>query len=254
VEDLNVGLYFKEYLPTEDSGILITNVRNLSEVVPATFSASPELVTINNESIVCIDLTLVFINGTGATSIRYYLNSFMGYTWKYIHNPDTSYMTDYEKIFQDTLIHKELVLKSCEKLARYLDSQNAHRHAKMLRARSIIHDNSKTSNEEELIALSKIINDKSSMRDASVQLSSVMKDAIKLHWKNNSHHPEHYESVLDMTRLDVMEMCCDWYARSIQYGSDFLSFVKERQETRFHFPDWMFAEIWHYCQVLNSEE
>ena len=48
-------------------------------------------------------------------------------------------------------------------------------------------------------------------------------------------------------------MCCDWHARSTQYNTDFLKFVEERQKDRFHFPDWMFAEIWHYCKVLANE-
>ena len=153
-----------------------------------------------------------------------------------------------------SLITALIFTKSCEKLAAYLEKEGATHHAKMLRARAVVHDNSKIINEDELIALSRIINDKSSMRDSSVMLTPVMRDAIKLHWKNNSHHPEHFSSVTDMTRIDVMEMCCDWHARSIQYGSNFLSFVKERQENRFHFPKWLFAEIWHYCEVLNEEE
>lgn len=95
-----------------------------------------------------------------------------------------------------------------------------------------------------------IINDKSCLKDASKSLSQVKIDSIKLHWKRNSHHPEHYESCIDMSKLDIMEMVCDWYARSLQYNTDFLEYIKEKQKTRFHFPDWMFAEIWHYCEVL----
>ena len=56
-----------------------------------------------------------------------------------------------------------------------------------------------------------------------------------------------------MSRLDVMEMCCDWHARSVQYETNFLDFVKKRQKDRFHFPIWMFEEIWHYCEILDSK-
>ena len=252
VEDSNVGLYFYEYLPNEDSEILITNVRNLSEVIAVVFRLKPKLISINNQSVLCVDLMMDLINGVGEASIRYYLNSYMSCTWKFLKNKDTSFMSDYEKIFQDTIIHKEFVMKSCEILAEYLETEGATLHAQNLRKRALVHDNSKINNKNELIALSKIINDKSTMRDSSVPISSIMKDAIKLHWQNNSHHPEHFKSVIDMSKLDIMEMCCDWHARSMQYGSDFLSFVKKRQEERFHFPDWMFAEIWHYCEVLNT--
>lgn len=168
--------------------------------------------------------------------------------------PQLSNIEDIEKVFQETMLHKEFVIESCEKLARYLESNGATYHARKLRERAIIHDDSKITNLIEMVALSKLINDTSSMKDPSKHLSPAKQKFLKLHWKNNSHHPEHFASVLDMSKLDIMEMCCDWHARSTQYGSNFLEFVKKRQEERFHFPDWMFAEIWHYCEVLNKDE
>lgn len=250
VPDLNIGLSFKEYLPLENTKILITNSRNPSEVVPGIFKLEAEL---NQRSIICLNFKIDFINGNGFTSVRYYCNGNKKATWKFLLNEDTSYMTDYEKMFRDTLIHKSFVVTSCEKLARYLEKEGAVEHAKMLRERAKIHDNSKISCEEELQALSRIINDKSSLVDSSKQLSPIKQDAIKLHWKHNTHHPEHYKTVKDMSKLDIMEMCCDWHARSTQYKTDFLKFVEDRQKDRFNFPDWMFAEIWHYCKVLASE-
>jgi len=101
--------------------------------------------------------------------------------------------------------------------------------------------------------LSRIINDKTSLKDASKQLTPLKKDAIALHYKHNTHHPEHFKSVLDMSKLDILEMCCDWHARSSQYGTNFLGYVETQQKERFHFPEWMFSEIWHYCQVLASD-
>jgi len=253
IQDSNVGLYFSEYLPEDNSKILITSVQNPSEVVPAIFRFKPELIVLNGESNICIRIVFDFINGSGFASIKYYLNGYSLYKWKYLFNRDDSYMTDYEKMFQDTLIHKDFIIKSCDKLAKYLDEQGAHNYAEKLRKRALVHDDSKISDEEELRALSFIINDKTNMQNPDIKISPIVRDAIKIHWKNNSHHPEHYESYLDMTKLDIMEMCCDWYARSMQYKTNFLEFVKKRQEDRFHFPDWMFAEIWHYCEVLNSD-
>ena len=168
--------------------------------------------------------------------------------------PQLENVEDIEKLFQETMIHKEFVIESCEKLARYLDKNGAHIHAHQLRERAIVHDDSKVTDIVEMVALSKLINDKLSMKDPSKQLEPTKQNFLKVHWKNNTHHPEHFESVMDMSKLDIMEMCCDWHARSTQYGSDFLSFVKKRQDERFHFPDWMFAEIWHYCEVLSEDE
>ena len=253
VPDSNMGLSFKEYLPLENTKLLITNDRNPSKVVPANFEITVELVELNEETLICMDFQLNFLNGTGFTKIKYYCEGSQKSTWKFLLDEDVSYMTDYEKEFRDTLIHKNYVVASCEKMARYLEKEGATEHAKMLRERGKIHDNSKISCEDELYALSRIINDKNSLKDSSQQLSPIKLDAIKLHWKHNSHHPEHFATPIDMSRLDIMEMCCDWHARSTQYKTPFLEFVKKRQENRFHFPDWMFAEIWHYCQVLASE-
>lgn len=253
VPDLNVGLSFDEYLPFEDSKIMITNMKNPNEVVPAVFKVEAELIEINEKSIIYLNFIIDYINGSGFTSVRYYIGGRNRSFWKFLMHEDVSYMTDYEKMFRDTLIHKGFVTKSCEKLAKYLESEGAVEHAKMLRERAVIHDDSKISCEDELHALSRIINDKSSLMDSSKQLSPIKLDAIKLHWKHNSHHPEHYKSAIDMSKLDIMEMCCDWYARSMQYGTDFLGFVEQRQKERFHFPDWMFVEIMHYCKVLAAK-
>ena len=253
VTDSNIGLSFKEYLPVENEKVLITSDRNPNKIIPAIFISDVEMVEVKEKSYVCINFKLNFMNGKGFAELRYFCEGSQKSTWKFLNNEDITYMSDYEKEFRDTLIHKEYVKKSCEKLARYLEKEGAEEHAKALRQRGVIHDNSKISNEDELYALSRIINDKESLMDSSKSLSPMKLDAIKLHWKNNTHHPEHFKSPVDMSKLDIMEMCCDWHARSTQYNTNFLEFVKKRQEDRFHFPDWMFAEIWHYCQVLASE-
>lgn len=250
VPDTNIGFSFKECLPAENTEILITNVRNLSVVHPALFHIDiKELDTPNYGKMLYLDFQLDFLNGTGFTSINYYTRANRA-TWKFLFHSDISYMTDFEKMFQDTYVHKKYVIQATQKLADHLRSLGAVEHAEKLLERGIIHDNSKISCEEELRALSMIINDKSSLRDAKVQLSQIKKECIKLHWEHNTHHPEHYNSCIDMPRLDIQEMVCDWYARSLQYETNFLEYVQETQELRFHFPGWMFSEIWYYCEVL----
>lgn len=250
VPDLNIGLSFKEYLPLENSQILITNSRNPSQVIPGIFKVDSELIS---KEVVCLNFKIYYTNGSGFASIRHFCDGSKKSTWKLLFNEDTSYMSDYEKMFRDTIIHKCYIVNSCEKLARYLENEGATEHARMLRERGKVHDDSKISCEDELHALSRIINDQSTMYDATKQLSPIQKDAIKLHWKHNSHHPEFFNTHEDMKRIDIMEMCCDWYARSMQKGTDFMKYVKTAQETRFKFPDWMYAEILHYCEVLNSK-
>ena len=40
-----------------------------------------------------------------------------------------------------------------------------------------------------------------------------IKPALEHHYKENSHHPEHYDnSIKDMNLIDLIEMFCDWKA------------------------------------------
>jgi hypothetical protein len=57
-----------------------------------------------------------------------------------------------------------------------------------------------------------------------------------------------------MEELDVIEMVCDWYARSLQLGTNFMEFVETRQNNRFHFPDYMYSNILKYCNILLESE
>lgn len=40
-----------------------------------------------------------------------------------------------------------------------------------------------------------------------------IRQALDHHYRNNTHHPEHYENgIAGMSLLDLIEMFCDWYA------------------------------------------
>ncbi len=250
VPDTNTGFLFKEYLPIDNTEIIITAIRNNSNVQVGLFhSVVKELETENYGKMPFLDFCIDYKVGQGFTSLSYY-TKIQRATWKFLLNDDTSSMTDYEKMIQDTFIHKDLVEKSCAKLARYLEAIGAHNHAEALIERGIAHDNSKIMDEDELRALSSIINDQSSLTEATGCLTPLNRDFIKLHHKHNSHHPDHYQSCVDMSRLDIMEMVCDWHARSVQKGTDLMEFVHKQHIPRYKFPDWMIPEILHYCEVL----
>ena len=102
------------------------------------------------------------------------------------------------------------------------------------------------------MALTSIVSDKSCLENASVPLSTLKQNSIMLHWKNNSHHPEHFDNYEEMSKVDRMEMACDWMARSLQFKSNLLEFAKTRQEDRFHFSEAMFEEVYNYCEILVS--
>ena len=50
------------------------------------------------------------------------------------------------------------------------------------------------------------------------RLKSIEK-GIKLHYKRNRHHPEHFENgIKDMNLIDILEMLIDWYSASRCYS------------------------------------
>lgn len=160
--------------------------------------------------------------------------------------------TDLDKLkemAEDTVTHKKLVLDNCLLISRYLLSKRRIELATKLMSRGCEHDNSKFE-PEEFRRMAQILNGRQCFTDANVQLSPEEVKAIKHHWEGNRHHPEFFDNSDDMTELDVIEMVCDWFARSIQYGTDFIPFVKERQENRFKFSKKKFAEVMKWCELI----
>lgn len=252
VEDLNEGFSFKEFLPQIGDELLVTNQRSIDDIIPGVLKIDVGFVEINEESLRYLFLKFEFIIGNCHTDLTFFSKRNAEYTWKLLNSDDESYMTNYEKVFKDTLIHKKYVIRSANILANYLRQNGAIIHADLLEERALVHDNSKITCFEELDSLSRIINDKTNLKNPSRKLSLMKMKSIELHWQHNSHHPEYYNSVIDMPRLDILEMCCDWHARSIQFNTNLMEFVVKQNEKRFRFPDWMFAEIMHYCSILNS--
>lgn len=152
---------------------------------------------------------------------------------------------------EDVIKHKQYVLDSCWKMAKYLFSINEEELGLELLRRASIHDNSKLE-DEELEALSRISEDKTTLKEASEKLTSFKIKAIELHWKNNRHHPEFFSDTKNMSELDIIEMVCDWHARSVQYGTNLIEFFETRQKNRFNFPKNIYNKIYKYCEIISS--
>ena len=240
--DSNVGLYFSDYWPLEFSKILVLNPKNQT-IIPGKLYLRIEY----DGEIPFIYFDLLDMLNGGLHPIT----TLSKCSWKMLSGPDT-YMTDIERMYQDTFIHKDYVMMVCSKFTEWLKTQGLEDDAKALMERAIVHDASKIENKDEFRALTSIVNDKSCLKNASSQLSIFKQDSIELHWKHNRHHPEHFSNCEEMNRIDRMEMVCDWMARSIQYKSNLLEFVETRQAERFHFPELMYDEIYHWCKVLVS--
>ena len=65
-----------------------------------------------------------------------------------------------------------------------------------------------------------------------------MKPSLDHHYKNNSHHPEHYTSgIMGMSLVDIMEMISDWKAASERHADgDIMESIEKNQE-RFGYSD-----------------
>ena len=156
----------------------------------------------------------------------------------------------YKEYLDESLVHKIFVLQSVRLMSAYLIDNSYLDMAIALINRCSVHDNSKFQEEEMESLMS--IEDKSDFKDPNILLTEEKSNAIKLHWKNNSHHPEHFDSIYDMSDLDLMEMACDCYARSKQYETDFLDFISTRQINRFKFPTEIYEKFYCYCSILDE--
>lgn len=154
----------------------------------------------------------------------------------------------YEHIM-DTLTHKQYVLVACSNLIKYLIENNRQDDAIQLAIRCGNHDNSKLS-DEELYLFAKLPLKRDTLKDPNKKLNDNVLNVTKIHWKNNSHHPEHFNDYHQMSEIDIMEMVCDWYARSLEYGTNLLNFVETRQENRFHFDKNFYDKVAFYCKIV----
>ena len=152
---------------------------------------------------------------------------------------------------EDTITHKKLVLDNCLMVAEHLIGKGRIELGTQLLKRGCEHDNSKF-DPEEFRKMSQILKSRKCFTDAKTKLSTEEINAIKYHWDHNRHHPEFFESSDEMTELDIIEMVCDWFARSLQYGTDFIPFVQERQENRFQFSEKQFTKIMKYCVLIEE--
>lgn len=239
VPDCNCGLYFCDYLPTDGTKLLLSDSKG--NITPVQIVLDIK----QSDDVISINLMLQNL----LTDAKHALVMHNSCSWKYLDKEDI-YMTDIERMYQDTFIHKEIVMQVCQRFAAWLQEQDRNEEADALLLRAKVHDNSKVCNQNELLALTSLINNKSSLGNAKARLSELEEDNLELHWQNNSHHPEHYEKYGEMTTLDRMEMVCDWMARALQYKTNLMEFVQTRQKERFHFSRSMYKEVHYYCKVL----
>ena len=62
--------------------------------------------------------------------------------------------------------------------------------------------------------------------------------ALKHHYENNRHHPEHFENgIKDMNLIDIIEMICDWKAAAKRHDDGDIAKSIEINQKRFGYSD-----------------
>ncbi len=128
-----------------------------------------------------------------------------------------------EKHLESVLRHIENVRENCELLAtRLIENNKEDDFAIQLISNGQIHDNSKLKGIEWLYL-------RDGIEDVKFEL------ALQQHVRTNPHHPEYFETIQDMPRIYLAEFVCDLKARSSEFGTDLLEYIKEKCCKRFKF-------------------
>lgn len=151
--------------------------------------------------------------------------------------------------FEELCLHKKILLDSCQKLATYFLINDNEDFALMLMKRAFVHDTSKLS-KAEFHAADAFDSFSKDSRKGNQDFTKKERIFLEIHWKNNKHHPEHWENIRDMKDIDIAEMVCDWHARSVEFDDDLIEYIGYRQKARFAFPDDMYEKIMYYAKIL----
>lgn len=109
-----------------------------------------------------------------------------------------------------------------------------------LQKRMIYHDMSKMSDLEKNIfdEFTPKLKDSTYGSDEYKKFLSEMKVALDHHYKENKHHPEHFDKgIRGMNLIDLVEMLCDWYAASLRHDDGDIYKSIEINKNRFGYSD-----------------
>lgn len=152
----------------------------------------------------------------------------------------------------DTLIHKQCLINSCVKMINCLYDCGRDDDALALAKRCSLHDHSKLQTEEidSFVCLPKEDHD----GKPNGILTDEQRKYIEIHWKKNRHHPEFHDDYHQMSEIDIIEMVCDWHARSKQFGNvmSLVEFLNDTQMKRFGFDAELYERILVYCEIFDN--
>ena len=128
---------------------------------------------------------------------------------------------------------------------------------KMLHKRGLEHDLSKL-DKEEMPYFEKYAPFLKSCKYGSEEYKKFLQElspALERHYKNNRHHPEHFENGLaGMNLLDLCEIFCDWIAAGEQHkdGGNIFRSIEINQE-RFGYGDEVKSTLVNTAGIFKKE-
>lgn len=83
----------------------------------------------------------------------------------------------------------------------------------------------------------------------------VMKVALDHHYKNNRHHPEHFENgIKGMTLIDLVEMVCDWMAATKRHADGDIQRSIGLNQERFGYSDELREILLNTVAAIETEK
>lgn len=89
-------------------------------------------------------------------------------------------------------------------------------------------------------------------RDDEINAKLKLKLAVQQHSLTNAHHPEFWSGIDKMPRVFIAEMCCDWKARSEEFGTCLKDWIDEKATKRWEFEKdgGTYKEIMEFVNLL----
>ncbi len=119
--------------------------------------------------------------------------------------------------------HVENVNRYCKTLGECLIENGETRTGRRLIANGYLHDHSKFQGVEWKYLRP---DDKNCDKE-------LLKIAINQHVLTNKHHPEYWLGIQNMPRIYLLEMVCDWTARSSEFGNDLREWIKDKATKKY---------------------
>jgi hypothetical protein len=91
--------------------------------------------------------------------------------------------------------------------------------------------------------------------DEYKQLLKELEPALKHHYSENRHHPEHFENgIRGMNLVDLVEMFCDWYAATKRHNDGDIIRSIDINQKRFGYSDDLKAILENTYKSIFAEE